>query len=96
MSKIIIISTGIALAIAVLVSSGIIDSLVIFLLSGVLPGTSLQIPSGVMLVGFFSIAWLLVARSVTSNVKHFYEVHRLTRRYSARQSAMPKRRYSRI
>ena len=96
MSKAIVISAALFFFGMILVTSGVVDALIIFLLSGALPGTSFQIPPGVMLVGFFSIGWILAARFISHHVAHFYEVHLLTKRYAARQASMPKRRYSRI
>lgn len=96
MSKAIVISAALFFFATILVVSGVVDALVIFLLSGVLPGTSIQVSPGVMLVGFFSIGWILVARLVSGNIKHFYEVHILTKRYLTRHASMPKRRYQRI
>ncbi len=96
MSKAIVTTAAIFFLGTILVASGVLDALVIFLLSGSIPGTSFQVSPGIMLVGFFSIGWVLMARFVSHHVKHFYEVHILTKRYLTRQGSMPKRRYGRI
>lgn len=96
MSKAIIISASLFFITTVLIVSGVLDALFIFLLSGALPGTPLQVSPGVMLVGFFSAGWIIMARFISHHVKHFYDVHLLTRRYMVRQGSMPKRRYQRI
>jgi hypothetical protein len=70
--------------------------LLIFLLVGAIPGTSYSVPSGIMLLGIFTIIWIVLFRLTA--VRAFYSVTttRLAKRHAQRKKRLPSRRYSQI